>query len=101
MTDTERKTIKSAIDTRLNIAYQHFKNTPEYVERCQQQKESQKTVDAILDKLNKDDRLSVCRHYEGETARESLEIFKYYLQGLRDGIKLLMFLDVFHPEVIL
>lgn len=100
MTDIDRKMFKGVIDTRLNIAYGNFQNKPEYVECCEQQEKSQKVIDDILNKLDESDRLTVCYHYEGETARESIEIFEYYLQGLRDGVKLLIFLDAFHPEMI-
>lgn len=101
MNDMERNAYRGVINARLEIALKGLRKNPKYIERCHQQEKSGELVEELLHQLEKDDRITIRRHYEGEIAKECDELNEAYVQGLRDCMKFLMFLDVFHTEVFL
>lgn len=101
MTDAERIMVKTFINSRLEIAFQRLKDNPAYVKHCRAQDKSAVVVDELLNALSKDDRITIRRHYEGETEKESFELNETYLQGLKDCIRVLAFLNAFETELYL
>jgi len=59
-----------------------------------QQEKSWEIADEILNRLPKEDRRTVIGYYEDEVHRFGFEFDAVYLQGIRDGIKALMFFGV-------
>lgn len=98
MTDSERKILGSFINSRLEIALKRLDENTDYLEQCRQQEKSGEAAEALLHKLEKEERITIRRHYEGETAKTGFELDEAYLQGLRDSIKILAFLGVFSVE---
>ncbi len=101
MTNEERKMFKTFINMREEIAMNRLKNNFQYLEICAQQEITEKTVDELFQRFEKEERISIYSHYEGETRKNSFEIDEVYLQGLRDSMKFLAFLGVFNMEVSL
>ena len=99
MTNSERKILREFVGGRLGIMYDRLKDNTRYIEVCEQQKISDEVADALLHKLEKDERITVRRHYEGEVIKTGIEIDEAYLQGLRDSVKILSLLGVFSVEV--
>lgn len=99
MTGAECKTYKEFVTARIEVALQRLHNNPMYMERRSKQNASEEVVENLFQKLNKEDRIAIRRHYEGETVRENFELDEAYLQGMRDCIQILSFLDVFRREV--
>lgn len=99
MTGTECKTYKEFVTARIEVALQRLRNNPMYMDWCSKQNASEEKVDKLLHKLNKKERIAIRRHYEGEIVRENFELDEAYLQGMRDCIQILSFLDAFHREV--
>lgn len=99
MTDTERKMLKEFVSGRLAIMFNGLKDNTRYLKVCEQQKTSEQTADELLHKLEKDERIIIRRHYEGEVVKTGIEIEESYFQGLRDSVKILTLLGVFSAEV--
>lgn len=99
MTDSERKILREFVSGRLAIMFDRLKDNTRYLEVCEQQHKSEKFADELLHKLEKDDRITIHRHYEGEVIKTGIEIDEAYLQGLRDSVKILSLLGVFSAEV--
>lgn len=99
MTNSERKILREFVSGRLDIMFDRLKDNTGYIEICEQQKISEEIADELLQKLEKDERITVRRHYEGEVIKTGIEIDEAYLQGLRDCVKILSLLGVFSVEV--
>ncbi len=56
------------------------------------------TQEELFQRFERDERISIHHHYEGETRKHGFEIDEVYLQGLRDSIKFLAFLGAFNME---
>lgn len=90
---------KSFISSRIELALERIsRKNPEYIKLCEQQDKSQETVDALLEKLGEKDVMTVRRHYEMETMRQSFEIDEAYMQGVKDGIQFLAGLGIFQVK---
>lgn len=99
MTKELQKTYQDFIIDRIESALIELNDNPAYMARCCQQNESGAVVDRLLHKLKKNERITIRRHYEGETVKESFELDAAYIQGMRDCIGILSFLDAFHTDV--
>ena len=95
MTDEDRMIFKSLINKREEIACNRLKDNQQYLEVCKQQSKTEDMVEELYRRFEKEERIFIRRHYEGETHKQSLEIDEVYLQGLRDSFKLIAFLGVF------
>lgn len=95
MTDYEKKMLRTFITQRQEIAYNRLRENECYQAICERQKRTDADVDEVLHKLEKDERLTVRRHYEGETEKTGIELNEVYLQGLQDSVKILALLGVF------
>ena len=95
MTKNERLMLNAFISSRLEIALKRLDDSPAYMEQCRQQEKSGIAAEEMLQKLEKHERITVRRHYEGETARAGFELSEAYLQGLRDCVKISVFLEIF------
>lgn len=101
MTDSEKKILRQFISGRQEIVFNRLKENAQYQEICERQRKTDADVDELLHKLEKDERIAVRRHYEGETSKTGIELNEAYLQGLRDSTKILALLGAFGAEVSL
>lgn len=101
MTDAKRKLLKTLITMREETALNRLKENRHYLELCAQQDETEIKVEELLHRFEKDERLFIRRHYEGETAKQGVELEAVYIQGQRDNAKVLAFLGMLDREVIL
>lgn len=99
MMGTEQRAYKDFVIARIEIALLRLRNNPAYIKRCRQQEKSEEKVDKLLHKLNKRERITIRRHYEGETVKQSFELDETYLQGMRDCVQILSFLNALDTEV--
>jgi len=98
MTDSEKKMLRQFISQRQEFVYRRLKENTRYQEVCERQRKTDAAVDEVLQKLEKDDRITVRRHYEGETEKTGVELNEAYIQGLRDSVKILALLGAFGAE---
>lgn len=99
LTDMERNAYKAFIISRIEVSLQRVKDNPEYRDYCRQQDASGDIVNELLHKLDKEDRITIQRHYEGQMTKENFELDSAYIQGLKDCLHALSCLDVFHAGV--
>ena len=99
MTNSERKVLREFVSGRLAIMFDRLKENTRYIEVCEQQNNSEQVAGALLHKLEKEERITIRRHYEGEVVKTGIEIDEAYLQGLRDSVNILTLLGVFSAEV--
>ena len=99
MTNTERQALREFIGSRQDIALNRLVDNTQYQEMCQRQGKTSADADNALEKLEKEDRITIRRHYEGEMERTSFELDEVYLQGLRDSVKILALLGVFGMDI--
>lgn len=86
---------RELLSSRIGLALARASKNPAYRDICCQQEESARKAEAILSSLEKEKRLVIRRHYEGETEKENQELLEAYLQGMRDCLYILGVLDVF------
>lgn len=84
MTKMTRDALGSLITARIEFALSQLEQDPEYLEVCNQQKKTEDSVDELLGQFEKSDRITIRRHYEGETKKTNCELKAAYIQGLRD-----------------
>lgn len=101
LSDMERNAYKVFITSRIEVSLQRLKDNPEYNAYCRQQDASGDVVEEILHKLDKDDRITIRRHYEGQTVKENFELDSAYIQGLKDCFRALSCLSAFCAGVCL
>ena len=95
MTDTDCGAVKDFINSRVNMAILKLKDkNPLYQNVCEKQEANWQSVDAILQRLGKDDRRAVIRYYEEEVHKFGFEFNETYLQGVKDCFSLLAFFGV-------
>ena len=99
MTNETRQMLRALIASREEFAWNNLKENSEYLEVCKEQDKSEKVVEELYQRFDKEDRITICRHYEGEIHKQNFEIKELYIQGLRDGFQLLTFLSGSHSEV--
>ncbi len=85
---------KEFISSRVELALERVSRKAKYMGLCRKQRENEETVRVLLDKLDKGERVIIQRYYEGETAKEGYELDEAYIQGLKDGIRFLLWIDV-------
>lgn len=88
------KILRDFMWERIDLALEKSKQNLRYIERCTQQVESKKLADAVLEKMEKEDRITIRRLYEDETAKNAIEMEEIYIQGLKDCAKLFSVLGV-------
>lgn len=93
--------LKALVNMRDEIAFKRLKENTRYLEICAQQEKTEIMVEELLHCFEKDDRIFIRRHYEGETAKQGFELEAVYLQGMRDSAKVLAFLGMIDREVCL
>lgn len=91
--------LKTLVNMREEIAFKRLKDNTRYLEICVQQEKTEIMVEELLHRFEKDDRIFIRRHYEGETAKHGFELEAVYLQGMRDSAKVLAFLGLLDKEV--
>lgn len=89
-----RECLKSFISSRVEIALEKISRNQEYQEIKQQYEEREEEVDKILEKLDKEERLFIQRHYENQTTINGYELDETYKQGLKDGIWFLLWMNI-------
>jgi len=99
MTDEERRMLRTFISDRSEAAYKRLKGNKEYGKICERQNETEAIVDKLLHRLDDEERLSVRRHYEGETEKHCTEGYASYIQGLQDSVRILSLLGFFSEKV--
>lgn len=99
MMGTGQSAYKDFVIARTELALLRLRNNPAYIERCRQQEKGEEKVDKLLHRLNKRERIVIRRHYEGETIKQGFELDETYLQGMRDCIQILSFLNALDTEV--
>ncbi|MCL2055136.1 MAG: hypothetical protein FWG90_11985 [Oscillospiraceae bacterium] len=86
--------IYELISERQDTALKRTLKNKEYVDLCNHQKSSEKSIENLYKKhLEKSEQIEIREHYEREIERRSYELNDIYLQGLRDAFKLLLFLS--------
>lgn len=95
MMKAEKNGYNEFIIARIEIALLRLRNNPAYMGRCRQQDKSEGKVERLLHKLNKDERITIRRHFEGQTVKQNFELNETYLQGMRDNIQILSFFNIF------
>lgn len=94
MAGDECSAINDFINSRINLAIHKMDGSdPRYQEVCKKQENSWKSIDTILQKLEKGERHAVLRYYEDEVHKLSLESNGVYLQGIKDCFSVLAFFD--------
>lgn len=86
------------ISSRIDVALERISRTSDYQELKLYQGSSEKEISEILEKLEEEERDKIRRHYERETEIENYELEETYMLGLRDGIRFLMWLDIFQVK---
>lgn len=93
--NVSRACLGDFISSRVEAALERVSRNPEYQELKEYQEKSEEEVDKFLEKLGEGERRTVQRHYERETTIVNYELEETYLQGLKDGINFLLWLDIF------
>jgi len=87
--------LKMLINARVEFVVLNLKaNNPQYVDVLLKQEENWKVANEILNRLPREDRLTVTRYYEEEVHRHGFELDASYLEGVRDCVKALMFFGI-------
>jgi len=91
----ECNALKMLINDRVEFAILSLKdNDLRYADASLKQEENWKVADEILNRLPREDRLTVTRYYEEEVHIHGFELDASYLQGVRDCVKALMFFGI-------
>ena len=98
MGESEQKAIKAFINSRQELAMLKLAANPKYQEVCRQLEVSGETADAILNMLEKDERVAVRYHYEETVHKSGYEHDEMYLQGFRDCLSAMVFFGVLRPN---
>jgi hypothetical protein len=83
MTNEEQKMFKTFINMREEIAINRFKNNLQYLELYAQQEKTENMVEELFQRFEREERIAIHRHYEGEIIKHGFEVDEVYLQGLR------------------
>ena len=92
--------LESLLTSRIEVILQKISRNPEYIELTSQHETRENEVDKILEKLTREEMLFVRRHYENQTTIENYELKETYKQGIRDGIRFLLGLEIFNIREI-
>ena len=80
---------------RKETAYKRLKNNPVYLEVYERQQKTGEDVEKLYhERFTKDERITVRRHYEGETEKNCLEEDEVYFQGMRDCFQFILHLGI-------
>ncbi|MCL2851929.1 MAG: hypothetical protein FWE20_02680 [Defluviitaleaceae bacterium] len=95
MTENERKSLRTLISEREELAYRRLCKNPGYMKICERQSQTEEVIEEIYHKrFNQDELLIIRRHYEGETEKSSMEEDEVYFQGLRDCFQFILHLGI-------
>ena len=83
------------ISSRVEVALERVSRNTKYQVLKEYQEKSEEEVDRLLERLEEDERRTIRRHYERDTTVVNYELEEAYLQGLKDGINFLLWLDIF------
>lgn len=89
---------KDFISSRVEVALEQISRNPDYQELKEYQQKSEEEIDKFLEKLEKEERDAVRRHYERETTVVNYELEETYKRGLKDGIRFLLWLDILQAK---
>ena len=92
--DNSRSCWKGFISSRVELALGKVSRDAKYMELCECQKADEEMVDSIFGKLDQEERITVRRYYEDDTAKKGYELDEAYRQGVKDGIQFFLCLDV-------
>lgn len=88
--------LSSMINERLSIAFHRLDEDPRHEERRRQQEKSEAQIEEMLEaRLGHEEKMLFRGHMEGRMAKECFELDQAYMQGLGDGMRVLIYLDVF------
>lgn len=94
-----RESWKNLITSRIDAALERVnRSNSEYIELCKQQEASEKVVDNLLKKLDKEEQAVIRQYYDKEIEKENYELEETYIQGVKDGIRFLLGLGVFRVK---
>lgn len=96
MTETEQKMLRELLADRQAVALNRLKDETRYIEVCEAHDKQGEAAEALLQRLEKEERLIIRRYYEDEQYQIHLELEAVYLQGLRDSMKILAFMGAFN-----
>lgn len=100
MTSMTREMLYTLLTSRIDLALDRTSENPEYLTVCKQQGKAKSEIDKLFERFSDDEKQTIQRYDEGETHKETFEIRETYLQGLRDGFKILAFMGDLKSEVI-
>lgn len=89
---------KDFISSRVEVAMEQISRNPDYQELQKYQRQNEEEIDKILEKLKKEEQDKIRRHYERQTIVENYELEEAYLLGTKDGIRFLIWLDIFQAK---
>lgn len=89
---------KDFISSRVDVSMERISRKSDYKELQEYQRESEEEIDKILEKLDEEERNKIKRHYERQTTVENYELEETYMLGVKDGIRFLMWLDIFQAK---
>ena len=97
-----RDSWKSLIALRIDAALERVnRSNSEYIELCKQQEASEKVMDNLLKKLDKEEQAVIRQYYDKEIEKENYELEESYMQGIKDGIRFLLGLGVLQVKELL
>lgn len=79
MLSKERKMLNEIITLKEDIALDRLNEKEQYLDLCEQQQINEEIATALLQKLEKDDRITVRRFYEGEVRKNGLQLDEVYM----------------------
>lgn len=90
-----RESWKNLITSRIDAALERVnRSNSEYIKLCKQQEKDEKIVDMLLKKLEQEEQAVIRQYYDKEIEKENYELEGAYMQGVKDGIRLLLGLGV-------
>lgn len=89
------ETLMAVVYDRKEVACRRLESNRQYMDAYTRQQESDAHVEEIYRKRLSEDEIKIIRsHYEGESEVTCMESEEIYLQGVRDGVQLLIKLGV-------
>lgn len=101
MNQIDQRMCQTVIGSRIEIALKRLKETSHFQVMLKKQSETEAMVEELLQKLEKEERITIRRHFEKKVEKEGEELNEAYIQGLKDCIQLLLLLGIFTPKISL
>lgn len=99
MTSMTRDALNNLLTSRIDYAFDRVAEKIEYLTACKQQGKIKDEIDKLFKRFSEDEQTVIQQFEEGKTQKGTFEIQEVYLQGLRDGFKIIAFLGDFQSEV--